>query len=60
MLSKLMQVNTEQEKIIIRQAGIIDELFALVCQYTNLEMVEGLESLLTSIGDVAEMTEKIQ
>lgn len=59
MLSKLMQVNTEQEKIIIRQAGIIDELFTLVCQYTNLDMVEGLEPLLTSIGDVAEMREKL-
>ena len=59
MLSKLMQVNAEQEKIIIRQAGIIDELFALVCQYTNLDMVEGLEPLLTSIGDVAEMREKL-
>ena len=59
MLSKLMQVNAEQEKIIIRQAGIVDELFALVCQYTNLDMVEGLEPLLTSIGDVAEMREKL-
>ena len=59
MLSKLMQVNTEQEKIIKAQSGIIDELFALVCQYTNLEIVEGLEPLLASIGDVAEMTDSL-
>ena len=59
MLTRLMQVNTEQEKIIQMQAALIDELFALVCQYTNLEIEEGLTPLLSSIGDVAERSNRL-
>lgn len=51
MLSKLMQVNTEQEKIIRAQAGIIDELFVLLCHYIEVDEVE---PLLCSMKDVAE------
>ena len=54
MLSKLMQINSIQEGIIREQAGIIDELFALVCQYTTLDSVEGLDPLFESIKSVAE------
>lgn len=59
MLSKLMQVNSVQESIIRRQAAIIDELFMLVCQYTNIEGFEGIEPLLTSMRDAVEMEDKL-
>ena len=50
MLSKLMMVNSVQESIIEMQAGIIDELFVLVCKHYNLE---DIEPLLNSIKDAA-------
>ena len=59
MLSKLMQINSAQEEIIERQAGIIDELFQLVCQHINLDNLEGIEPLLTSMQDVTERKEKL-
>lgn len=60
MLSKLMQVNSVQEEIIREQAGIIDELFMLVCQYTTLDSIDGLDPLLTSMLDVANRKEQLQ
>jgi len=59
MLSKLMKVNTAQEEIIIKLIGIINELFILLCNYTNLDIEEGLEPLLNSMKDAAEMTDKL-
>lgn len=59
MLSKLMQVNSEQEAIIEMQAGIIDELFQLVCEHVNLDNLEGIEPLLTSMKDATERKEKL-
>lgn len=59
MLTKLMQVNTAQEGIIETQAAIIDELFVLVCQYANIDELEGIEPLLTSIKDAAERKERL-
>lgn len=59
MLSKLMQVNTAQEEIIIKLIGIINELFILLCNYTNLDIEEGLEPLLNSMKDAAEMADKL-
>lgn len=59
MLTKLMQVNTAQEGIIETQAAIIDELFILVCQYANIDELEGIEPLLTSIKDAAERKERL-
>lgn len=55
MISKLMQINAEQETIIKRQAGIIDELFGLLCNHINLDEIE---PLLTSMKDTAERTDK--
>lgn len=60
MLSKLMQINSVQEEIIREQAGIIDELFMLVCQYTTLDSIDGLDPLLTSMLDVANRKEQLQ
>lgn len=59
MLSKLMKVNTAQEEIIIKLIGIINELFILLCNYTNLDIEEGLEPLLNSMKDAAEMADKL-
>lgn len=59
MLSKLMQINSAQESIIEMQAGIIDELFVLVCQHANLDELEGIEPLLTSMRDAAKRKEKL-
>ena len=53
MLSKLMQINSAQEEIIREQACIIDELFILVCQYTTLDSIDGLEPLLESMKSIA-------
>lgn len=58
MLSKLMQVNSAQEEIIERQAGIIDELFILLCEHLNLDNLEGIEPLLVSMQNVVEREEK--
>ncbi len=58
MLTKLMQINSTQEGIIETQAGIINELFLIVCEYANLDELEGLEPLLTSMKDAAERTEE--
>lgn len=52
MLSKLMQINSVQEEIIREQAGIIDELYVLVCQYTTLDSIDGLEPLLESMKSI--------
>lgn len=52
MLSKLMQVNTVQEEIIEQQAGIINDLFALVCEHVNLDNLKGIEPLLFSMKEV--------
>lgn len=57
-ISTLMQVTATQEQIITEQAGIIDKLFLLVCQYANISDIDGIEPLLTSIQDAARMTEK--
>ena len=59
MLSKLMQENSAQESIIEMQAGIIDELFVLVCQHYNYEELEGITPLLTSMLDVQERKEQL-
>ncbi len=58
MLTKLMQINSAQEGIIETQAGIINELFLIVCEHANLDGLEGLEPLLTSMRDAAERTEE--
>lgn len=57
MISKLMQINTEQEAIIKRQAGIIDELFSLLCRYVDMD---DIEPLLYSIKSAAEKTERLK
>ena len=59
MLSKLMQVNSAQEDIIERQAGIIDELFILLCEHLNLDDLEGIDPLLVSMQDAADRKEKL-
>lgn len=56
MLTKLMMVNTIQEKIIGDQAHIIDELFVLLCERSELD---GLDPLLNSIRDVAKNNSRI-
>lgn len=59
MLSKLMQVNSAQEEIIERQAGIIDELFILLCEHLNLNDMEGIDPLLVSMQDAVDRKEKL-
>lgn len=59
-LSILMQVSETQGKIIELQAGIIDELFMLLCEYTNLAEQEGIEPLLISIQDAAILTKTLE
>ena len=59
MLSKLMQINSVQEGIIRDQAGIIDELFMLVCQYTTLDSIDGIDPLLASMQDVTNREEEL-
>lgn len=59
-LSILMQVAETQSKVITLQAGIIDELFILLCQYTNLAEQEGIEPLLISIQDAAILTKTLE
>lgn len=59
MLSKLMQINSAQEGIIEQQAAIIDELYVLVCEHVNLDELEGIEPLLTSMKDVEDRKEKL-
>lgn len=59
MLTKLMQVNSAQEEIIERQAGIIDELFILLCEHLNLSDMEGIDPLLVSMQDAVDRKEKL-
>lgn len=59
-LSILMQVAETQDKIIELQAGIIDEMFMLLCEYTNLAEQEGIEPLLISIQDAAILTKTLE
>lgn len=59
MLTKLMQINSAQEEIIERQAGIIDELFILLCEHLNLNDMEGIDPLLVSMQDAADRKEKL-
>lgn len=56
MLSRLMQINSAQDTVIQMQAGIIDELFTLVCHYANAEDIDGMEPLLCSIKDAVEIS----
>ena len=53
LISQLLISNTEQEDIIRKQASIIDEMFTLICQYANMDELEGLEPLLNDIKDVS-------
>ena len=59
-IGKLMQANSAQEQIIKDQAGIIDELFQLVCQYANLDGLEGIGPLLTTMKEAAERGRQCQ
>lgn len=59
MLSKLMQINSAQEEIIEKQAAIIDELYILVCEHVNLENLEGIEPLLSSMMEVEGRKERL-
>ena len=59
MLTKLMQINSAQEGIIETQAGIIDELFILLCEHLNLNDMEGIDPLLVSMQDAADRKEKL-
>ena len=59
MLSKLMQINSAQESIIEQQAAIIDELYILVCEHVNLDNLEGIEPLLSSMKEVEGRKEKL-
>ncbi|MBR6359381.1 MAG: hypothetical protein IKS11_07000 [Lachnospiraceae bacterium] len=59
MLTKLMQINSAQEGIIETQAGIIDELFILLCEHLNLDDMEGIDPLLVSMQDAVDRKEKL-
>ena len=56
MLTKLMMVNSLQEKIIEDQAHIIDELFVFLCEHSEFD---GLDPLLNSIKDVAKINSRV-
>jgi hypothetical protein len=56
-LSELMRVLDEIERIDAQKDGIIDELFMLVCQYTDLD-VNDLEPIINSISDVVNRQRK--
>ena len=55
----MTHVNSAPEEIIERQAGIIDELFILLCEHLNLEDLEGIDPLLVSMQDAAGRKERL-
>lgn len=57
MMSQLMRLVGEQESIIKSQAGIIDDLFSLLCNYVTMDEIE---PLLYSIKSAAEKTNKLK
>ena len=59
MLTQLMKAFDEHEQIIKMQEGVIDELFILVCQYTNLDIDNGLEPIINSISNIVEKKSKL-
>lgn len=56
MITHLMRLVRDQEAIIKKEAGIIDELFTLLCRYMTEEDLNSIEPLLTSIKDLSERT----
>lgn len=53
MITQLEKELYRERKLIARLSGIVDELYALLCQRMTEEEIASIEPLITSIQNVA-------